>query len=249
MKKRWHIYILIIIIILIPKFTYAENNLNENTLSIESTNSINTQKTDKNAISTEKIIEEQESKFGIKDFLKETEKYVPEYFKDLNISKIFKEATTGKINNEGIWNKILPMLGKEITNTLKVLINILVIVLIHSLLKAITDSLESANVSKIVYYVQYILIVTVIMASFSDIIKSITETIQDLVGFSEVLIPLLITLMMFTRQYCNNYSYRTNIVIFNTIYWKFNSKSCSTNCLYNSSIDNSFKNNRQGSSK
>ena len=231
MKKRWYIYILIIIIISIPKFTYAENNLNENTLSIESTNSINTQKTDKNAISTEKIIEEQESKFGIKDFLKETEKYVPEYFKDLNISKIFKEATTGKINNEGIWNKILPMLGKEITNTLKVLINILVIVLIHSLLKAITDSLESANVSKIVYYVQYILIVTVIMASFS------------------VLIPLLITLMMFTRQYCNNYSYRTNIVIFNTIYWKFNSKPCSTNCLYNSSIDNSFKNNRQSSSK
>ena len=157
--------------------------------------------------------------------------------------------TTGKINNEGIWNKILPMLGKEITNTLKVLINILVIVLIHSLLKSITDSLEDTNVSKIVYYVQYILIVTVIMASFSDIIRNITETIQDLVGFSEVLVPLLITLMMFTRQYCNNYSYRTNIVIFNTIYWKFNSKSCSANCLYNSSINNSFKNNRQGSSK
>ena len=244
MKKRWHIYILIIIIISIPKFTYAENTLN-----IESTNSINTQNTDKNEISTESIIKEQESKFGIKDFLKETEKYVPEYFKDLNISKIFKEATTGKINNEGIWNKILPMLGKEITNTLKVLINILVIVLIHSLLKSITDSLESTNVSKIVYYVQYILIVTVIMASFSDIIRNITETIQDLVGFSEVLVPLLITLMMFTRQYCNNYSYRTNIVIFNTIYWKFNSKSCSANCLYNSSINNSFKNNRQGSSK
>ena len=78
MKKRWYIYILIIITISIPKFTYAEN-----TLSIENTNSIDTQNAYKNEISTESIIKEQESKFGIKDFLKETEKYVPEYFKYL----------------------------------------------------------------------------------------------------------------------------------------------------------------------
>ena len=61
-----------------------------------------------------------------------------------------------------------------------------------------TDGLESSNVSKVVYYVQYILIVTIIMANFADILSSITNTIENLAGFSGILIPLLGTLMVFT---------------------------------------------------
>ena len=152
------------------------------------------------------MLEEQESNFGIRDFLKEAQKYLPDFIKELDINSIFNQATTGKIDNVSFLKKILSVLGSEVTNTLKVLINILVIVLIHSLLKSITDNLESNNVSKIVYYVQYILIVTIIMANFSDILTSVNETIENLVGFSGVLIPLLITLMMFTRKYCNHNS-------------------------------------------
>ena len=48
------------------------------------------------------------------------------------------------------------------------------------------------------YYVQYILIVTLIMSNFSDIINLAKNTIQNLVGFSQSLIPILITLMMTT---------------------------------------------------
>ena len=40
-------------------------------------------------INTEKIIEEQESSFGIKDFLKEAENYAPDVIKELNVSNIF----------------------------------------------------------------------------------------------------------------------------------------------------------------
>jgi len=62
----------------------------------------------------------------------------------------------------------------------------------------VTDGLENSDVSKIVYYVQYILIVTITMANFSEILTSVNETIQNLVGFSEILMPLLITLMIYT---------------------------------------------------
>ncbi len=48
------------------------------------------------------------------------------------------------------------------------------------------------------YYVQYILIVTLVMSNFSDIINLARDTIQNLVGFSHTLIPILITLMMTT---------------------------------------------------
>lgn len=89
-------------------------------------------------------------------------------------------------------------MGKEVKGTLKTLISILIIVLIHSLLKSITDGLEHKEVSKIIYYVEYILIVTIIMSSFSEILDSVKNSITDLIGFSQSLIPLLITLMLYT---------------------------------------------------
>ena len=49
-----------------------------------------------------------------------------------------------------------------------------------------------------IYYVQYILIVTIIMGNFSDIIKLVQDTSNNLVGFMNILVPLLIALMMYT---------------------------------------------------
>lgn len=169
---------IIAIFIFIPKNTKAYNENNE--------------------INTDMILEEQQSSFGIRDFLKEAENYSPDFVKELDISDIFNSALTGKIDNTTILKKILNLLGVQVTDTLKILINILLIVLIHSVLKSITDGLENGEVSKIVYYVQYVLIVTIIMANFTDILKSVKDTIENLVGFSGSLVPLLVTLMTYT---------------------------------------------------
>ncbi len=144
------------------------------------------------------IFQEQQSEFKIKDFLKETKKYTSNFLENIDISEIFKDATKGKIDNKKIFGKILNLLGKEVKGTLKTLISILIIVLIHSLLKSITDGLEHKEVSKIIYYVEYILIVTIIMSSFSEVLDSVKNSITDLIGFSQSLIPLLITLMLYT---------------------------------------------------
>ena len=175
---------IIAIFIIIPKNTKAYNE--------------NDQTSEKNEINTDIILEEQQSNFGIRDFLKEAENYSPDFVKDLDISNIFNSALTGKIDNSNILKKILNLAGVQVLDTLKILINILLIVLIHSILKSITDGLENGEVSKIVYYVQYVLIVTIIMANFTDILKSVEETIENLVGFSGSLVPLLVTLMTYT---------------------------------------------------
>lgn len=175
---------IIAIFIFIPKNTKAYNE--------------NNQTSEKNEINTDIILEEQQSTFGIRDFLKEAENYSPDFVKDLDISNIFNSALTGKIDNSNILKKILNLAGVQVIDTLKILINILLIVLIHSILKSITDGLENGEVSKIVYYVQYVLIVTIIMANFTDILKSVEETIENLVGFSGSLVPLLVTLMTYT---------------------------------------------------
>ena len=111
---------------------------------------------------------------------------------------MLNQAIQGKVDNKTLYQKIFKMFGKEITVSLKTLISILVIIVIHGILKSVTDNLENKNISQIIYFVQYILIVTLIMSNFTEIIKIVKNTADDLVGFINVLMPLLLTLMMYT---------------------------------------------------
>jgi stage III sporulation protein AE len=74
----------------------------------------------------------------------------------------------------------------------------MVIIIISSVLRSITDGLENKSVSQITYYITYILIVTIVMKNFSDIINMVKASIENLVAFTNCLIPLLITLMITT---------------------------------------------------
>lgn len=143
------------------------------------------------------IIEQQEE-FKIQDFIKSAEKFTGEFFEDIDINEILNDAIKGEVDNSTLLKKILNILGKEVTTNIKSLISILAIILIHSILKSISESLENNNISKLIYYVQYILIVTVIMSNFTDIIKLVQDTTGNLIGFMNALVPLLITLMMYT---------------------------------------------------
>ena len=148
--------------------------------------------------STNEILEEQKQSFGISDFLKETQKYGGEFLEDTDISEMLNGALTGKVDNNKIYKKVLNIFGNEIKESIVTLISILVIVVIHSILKSLSDDLENGNIAKIIYYVQYILIVSIIMSNFTDIISLMKETANNLVGFMNALVPILITLMTYT---------------------------------------------------
>lgn len=147
---------------------------------------------------TTETIQEQQETFGISEFVKETEKYTDDFFEDISISDMINDAITGEVDNSNLAKKVLSLLGTEVKAALQTLIGILIIVLIHSVLKAVSDNLEDSSVSKIIYYVQYILIVTLIMTNFSNILTTITDTIHNLIGFMNCLVPMLITLMLYT---------------------------------------------------
>ena len=145
-------------------------------------------------IYAEENLENIKGKYGISDFLEEAQKYN----EDLEISEIFNSSLSGKFDN----NKILKFFTKHINKNLKqailTLSGIIIIVIINSILKAISENLGNENVSNIAFYVQYILIVTLIMKNFSDVIVSVKSSIQNLNTFSNALIPLMTTLMIAT---------------------------------------------------
>ena len=173
MKK---IMILIILIILIPNVVFAETE--------EETE--------------EEIMETTQDKFNISEFINEAEKYTGDVLGDIDLNDMLNNAIKGNIDNKTIYQKILQLLGSEVNSSLKILISVLVIIVIHGILKSVTDNLENNDISKIIYFVQYILIVTLVMANFTEIIKLVKDTASDLVGFINLLLPLLLTLMVYT---------------------------------------------------
>lgn len=149
-------------------------------------------------LSQEEIMESQQESLHIDDFIEEAGKYTQDIYSDIDMSELFSSAITGTIDNETIFRSILNILGDEVLDAISVLGSILVIIVIHSILKSLSDGLENKGVAQITYYVQYILIVTLIMTNFVQILDIVKDSIQSLVGFMNSLIPILITLMVST---------------------------------------------------
>lgn len=147
---------------------------------------------------TDEIINIQKDTLNISDFISEAEEYTKESMPDIDLNELLSNAITGNIDNVKLTRLFLGLLGKEILNSTTVIGSIIVIIVIHGILKSICDGLENKSVAQITYYVQYILIVTLVMTSFADIINMVKESIQNLVGFINLLVPILITLMIAT---------------------------------------------------
>ena len=147
-------------------------------------------------IDTESILETQQDSLNISSFLNEASEYTNSVYKDIDISELFTSALTGKIDNEKIFKSIVSLFGKEIISSINVLGSIIIIIVIHGILKSISDGLENKSIAQITYYVQYILIVTLIMVNFSQIVTMVKDSIQNLVGFMNALIPVLVSLML-----------------------------------------------------
>lgn len=149
-------------------------------------------------ISQDTIIKNQKETLNIDKFISEAHKYTEDIFEDVNYNDILNSAIKGKIDNRILLNNIFKIIGKESLISIRTIASIIVVIIIHSVLKSISSGLENEGIAKISYYVQYILIVTLIMSNFADIITMLKETLTNLVSFSNMLIPILITLIITT---------------------------------------------------
>lgn len=144
----------------------------------------------------DEVINSQMDSFNISNFIDEANKYSNDILKDIDIQELLNNAIKGELDTNQLLKNIFPLLGTEIKEALKVMGSILIIVLIHSVLKSISDNLNNKSVAQITYYVQYILIAIVIMTNFSSIITLTKEAVGNMISFIQLLFPLLMTLML-----------------------------------------------------
>ena len=105
---------------------------------------------------------------GIDVFLEESQKYIQNT--DIDLVGVFNDSLTGKIEVNNIFNNFFELFGDELKNGMQNMIIILIIIVIHSILKTIIENLGNESTVKIAYFLQYLIIVTLVINTFVDTI-------------------------------------------------------------------------------
>lgn len=145
------------------------------------------------------IINEQMNYLNLQELEKTIEDISKEYevLPNLSVRTIILDLIKGKkpLNFKDILNSIGQFFFRELRSSMGLLGKILVIVLISSLLTNIQSSFENASVAELANYIAYILIAILLISSFKQIMDLTTSTIDKMVNFMQIILPLLLTLL------------------------------------------------------
>lgn len=145
------------------------------------------------------ILNSEAASLGINDFLNSAEKFTNNTFTGINIKEIFYDSLSGNIGNSLRHIGFIDIISKEFTESMAIVVSVLIVIIIHSIFKAIIEGLDnSGGVTNVAYFVQYLLITTVVINSLTSIIEITKLTIENIISFMNLLIPLLTTLMLTT---------------------------------------------------
>lgn len=146
------------------------------------------------------IIEEQLDLFNTT----ELEEMVEEVLRknDLSDKLNFRQALKSLFRGESVLNTrtILTTIGDSLLTEMKVnlsfLSKILVISIISALLTNLQNTFENSSISSLANYLTYIVIAILVLASFYQLMDVVKETVDLMVNFMEILLPILLTFLV-----------------------------------------------------
>ena len=129
---------------------------------------------------------------------KRTNNEVSEILQNYDPRSIIKDAAQGKfeLSFKSVANNALRFLFKEIYTNLDILIKLIVLIVLCALLRNLQTSFLSEGVSEIAFYVCYIVIVSILLVSFSTAMQMGMSMIDGMVDFMYATTPVLITLLV-----------------------------------------------------
>ena len=94
------------------------------------------------------ILENQKESLDVQSFIKEANKYTKDVFSNTDMGELLNLAIIGKIDNKKIFFSIWNLFGKEFITCIKSIASIILIIVIHSIIKSISDGLENKSISR-----------------------------------------------------------------------------------------------------
>ena len=119
---------------------------------------------------------------------------------DQDYEEIIEDITRGdfKFDYKKIFGKVGKFLIKELRSNIGLAVQVILIALIIGLLDNLKSSFSSEGVSQIAFYVCYVLLVTLLFASFTNLYNIAKDFIEEISSFMNVLIPIIVGLIAST---------------------------------------------------
>lgn len=147
---------------------------------------------------------------NIESVINDAEKNTDE---NIDLNQVFDEAIKGTTPQNIILKGIGKILGKQLKESLKMLISVLIIILIYGILKSISENLGNDQTGKIGHFIQIIMLITVLMKIYTEILKSVKETLEMISSFIYSLFPLFISLSISTGNITSSTGIQTIILV------------------------------------
>ena len=151
---------------------------------------------------SKEIIEDQSQSTEIQNIQDQLEKHTSDEVKDIlqdfDPRNIIKDAAAGKfeLSLGGLANNALRFLLNEIYINLGILVKLIILIVLCAFLKNLQTTFLSESVGEIAFYVCYIVIVSVLLVSFSTAMQMGMAMIDGMVDFMYATTPVLITLLV-----------------------------------------------------
>lgn len=168
--------------------------------------------------SNTEVLENQSNELNIDKFISDTEQIVNQ---DIDFGEVFNESIKGKSSSNLIFKTIGTVLGKELRQALNMVTSILIIILLHGILKSISENLGNEQTGKIGYFIQLILLITVLVKVYTQIIEVVKATLGSISNFIYTLIPFFMSVIVSTGNITAATSIQTIILVATNIITSF----------------------------
>lgn len=136
---------------------------------------------------------------NLTDFSDEMKKYSNDFFPELGDESFLASVMSGDVSvSENLFQKVINIFFNEFKSNISLVVKIVGIAILCSVLKNIQSSFGESGTSEIAFYVCYILVVLLIVTSFSNVIDLCRDTISNISNLMKLLVPLIISLIVAT---------------------------------------------------
>ena len=162
----------------------------------------------------DEILEYQKESFGIDNFLENTKVYI-DRIGDLNldVNTWYKDLLSGDITSILKSIDLSKIFLSEFKGVLSIVTSIVIVIIINSILKTIIESLNSSTASKSLAFIQYLIIANIIINSFIPIVELTKISIENLNGFINLLLPILLVFMVTTGNLVSKSVIESSIIL------------------------------------
>ncbi|WP_278682341.1 stage III sporulation protein AE [Paraclostridium bifermentans] len=120
------------------------------------------------------------------------------FIEDVDLKTFMKDLISGKKTMLDLFDKegLKLFLFDELRASLKVASIIFVLALLSSILKSLDNSFSSGAISQVTTYIVFIVMVTLTLVGFKDVLNICNITIDSMINLMQILMPILITFLV-----------------------------------------------------